>query len=38
MSLSPGTHGIIITHGVMDVSIKGDLLSTFTNSIAKALK
>lgn len=38
MALSSETHGVIVTHGVLDVSIKGDLLASFTNSIANALE
>ena len=38
MALSSGNHGIIVTHGVIDVSIKGGLLASFTNSVADALE
>ena len=37
MTLSSGNHGIIAIHGVIDVSTKGDLLASFTNSVADAL-
>ncbi len=37
MTLSPGNHGVIITHGIGDNMKPGNLLADFTNSLANAL-
>ena len=37
MALSPGNHGVIVTHGIGDNMKPGSLLADFTNSLADAL-
>jgi len=37
MALSPGKHGVIVTHGIGDNMKPGNLLADFTNSLADAL-
>ena len=37
MALSPGNHGVIVTHGIGDNMKPGVLLADFTNSLADAL-
>ncbi len=37
MALSPGTHGVIVTHGIGDNMRRGELLADFANSLADAL-
>ena len=37
MALSPGTHGVIVTHGIGDNMKPGDILADFTNNLAEYL-
>lgn len=37
MALSPGTHGVIVTHGIGDNTKPGDILADFTNGLADYL-
>lgn len=37
MALSPGNHGVIITHGMVDTLKPGELLADFTNYLAYSL-
>lgn len=37
MALSPGTHGVIVTHGIGDDMKPGDILADFTNCLADYL-